>query len=98
PTGATTSIGVTRPNVADSPLMVAIAHTSVGEGMNDNHLQFYGWVNPGPNLSSNSNRPGGNAPIAYAYTPNTAERDQAVVYLERVPDTVQTDHLDWGVR
>ncbi|HMA49405.1 MAG TPA: outer membrane beta-barrel protein [Magnetospirillaceae bacterium] len=98
PTGALTSIGVSRPNSADSPLMVAIANTSVGQWMADNHLQVYGWVNPGANLSSNSNRPGGNAPIAYAYTPNTAELDQAVIYLERTPDTVQTDHWDWGFR
>jgi hypothetical protein len=98
PTGAVTSIGVTRPNVADSPVMVAIANTSLGQWMADNHLQVYGWVNPGFNLSTNSNHPGGNAPIAYAYTPNTAELDQAVIYLERVPDTVQTDHWDWGFR
>jgi hypothetical protein len=36
--------------------------------------------------------------MAYFYTPNTAEFDQAVLYVERVPDTVQTDHIDWGFR
>ena len=98
PYGAATSIGVTRPNSVDSPLMVAIANTSVGKWMSDNHFQFYGWVDPGFNISSNTQRPGGNAPVAYAYTPNTVQLDQFVVYLDRFPDTVQTDHIDWGMR
>ena len=33
---------------------------------------------PGFNFSSNTTKPGGNAPIAYAYTPNTVQLDQAV--------------------
>jgi hypothetical protein len=98
PYGGTTAIGVTRPGSVDSPLMVAIAHTSVGQFLNDNHFQIYGWVDPGFNVSSNTQRPAGNAPIAYAYTPNTVQLDQAVVYLDRFPDTVQTDHIDWGMR
>ena len=32
------------------------------------------------------------------YNPNTVELDQAVVYIERLPDTVQKDHIDWGFR
>src|SRR5476651_2120353 len=36
--------------------------------------------------------------MAYMYTPNTAQLDQTVLYIERVPDTVQTDHVDWGFR
>jgi hypothetical protein len=98
PYGVTTPLGVTRPNSADSPFMAVIANTSVGEWMADNHLQFYGWLNFGGNVSSNTVRPGGNAPIAYQYTPNTVQLDQLVVYLERTPDTVQTDHVDWGFR
>ena len=31
-------------------------------------------------------------------TPNTVQLDQAVVYIERLPDTVQNDHFDWGFR
>jgi hypothetical protein len=98
PYGGTTPIGVTRPGSVDSPLMVAIANTSIGKLLSDNHFQIYGWVDPGFNVSSNSQQPAGNAPIAYAYTPNTAQLDQAVVYLDRFPDTVQTDHVDWGMR
>jgi Putative beta-barrel porin-2, OmpL-like. bbp2 len=98
PYGGATSIGVSRPSAADSPLMVALGNTELGKEMSDSHVQVYGWVNPGGNLSTSSVTPGGNFPAAYAYSPNTATLDQAVVYIERVPDTVQTDHVDWGFR
>jgi hypothetical protein len=97
PNGAVTSIGVTRPNSVDSPLMVAIANTGVGRFLSDNDFQVYGWLNPGFNFSSND-RKYGNAPIAYTVMPNSGELDQAVLYLDRFPDTVQTDHIDWGMR
>ena len=97
PNGAVTSIGVTRPNSVDSPLMAAIANTSFGKWLSNNDFQIYGWLNPGFNVSSN-NRNFGNAPIAYTVKPNSFELDQAVVYLDRFPDTVQTDHIDWGMR
>lgn len=98
PYGGTTAIGVTRPDSVDSPLMVAIANTGIGKLMTDHDFQLYGWVDGGFNISSNSRQPAGNAPIAYAYTPNTVQLDQAVIYLDRFPDTVQTDHVDWGMR
>lgn len=98
PYGGATSIGVTRPNSVDSPLMVAIANTGLGKAMSDAHIQVYGWVNAGGNLSNMTTKPGGNAPAAYMYTPNTFQLDQAVVYVERLPDTVQKDHIDWGFR
>jgi hypothetical protein len=97
PYGGTTNLGVTRPSSVDSPLMTALGNTPVGQWMNDNHLQVYGWINAGGNLSNNTVR-GGNAPAAYDYNPNTVQLDQAVVYIERLPDTVQKDHVDWGFR
>jgi Putative beta-barrel porin-2, OmpL-like. bbp2 len=98
PYGAATPVGVTRPSSADSPLMNAIANTDIGQWMTNNHFQFYGWVDAGFNVSSNTVRPGGNSPVSYSYTPNTVQLDQAVVYFERLPDTVQTDSIDWGMR
>jgi hypothetical protein len=97
PYGGTTTIGVTRPASIDSPLMNAISNTAPGSWMADNHIQVYGWINAGGNLSNNSVR-GGNAPAAYDYNPNTVQLDQAVLYIERLPDTVQKDHIDWGFR
>ena len=96
PYGGTTNLGVTRPSSIDSPLMAALGNTSLGQAMNDNHIQVYGWINAGGNLSNNTVR-GGNAPAAYDYNPNTVQLDQAVLYIERLPDTVK-DHIDWGFR
>jgi Putative beta-barrel porin-2, OmpL-like. bbp2 len=99
PYGGSTAVGVTRTGSVDSPLMTAIANTGLGRWMNDMGFQVYGWIDPGFNFSSNTVRkPGGNAPVAYAYIPNTAQLDQFVVYLDRFPDTVQQDHIDWGLR
>jgi len=98
PYGGATSLGVTRPNSVDSPLMVALANTEFGKALNAAHVQIYGWINVGGNISTNTVKPGGNWPAAYMYTPNTVQLDQAVVYFERLPDTVQKDHIDWGFR
>ena len=98
PYGGATSLGVTRPNSVDSPLMTALADTSLGNWFSRNDFQLYGWVSVGGNVSTNSTKPGGNAPAAYDYTPDTIQLDQAVLYLDRFPDTVQTDHVDWGLR
>jgi Putative beta-barrel porin-2, OmpL-like. bbp2 len=97
PYGGTSALGVTRPASVDSPLMNAISNTAPGSWMADNHIQVYGWINAGGNLSNNTVR-GGNAPAAYDYNPNTVQLDQAVLYIERLPDTVQKDHIDWGFR
>ncbi len=98
PYGGTQNIGKTLPNSVDSPLMVALGNTQLGNAMSDAHVQVYGWINGGGNLSTNNVKPGGNAPAAYDYTPNTVQLDQAVVYIERLPDEVQNDHFDWGFR
>jgi hypothetical protein len=97
PYGGSTSLGVTRPSSIDSPLMAALGNTTAGQALNDAHIQVYGWINAGGNLSSNTVR-GGNSPAAYDYNPNTVQLDQAVLYIERLPDTVQKDHVDWGFR
>jgi hypothetical protein len=97
PYGGSTNLGVTRPSSADSPLMNAMSNTAAGQWLNDAHIQVYGWINAGGNLSTNTVR-GGNAPAAYDYNPNTVQLDQAVLYIERLPDTVQKDHIDWGFR
>jgi hypothetical protein len=40
----------------------------------------------------------GNSPASYDEVPNSVQPDQEVIYIEREPDTVQTDHFDWGFR
>jgi hypothetical protein len=111
PYGGTTLLGDNRTGSVDSPLMVAIAHTDFGQWLSKTGIQAYGWVDFGGNLSSSAGKGCGssqgaqggcnynvNAPSAYAYNANTVQMNQAVIYLERTPDTVQTDHIDWGFR
>jgi hypothetical protein len=99
PQGGVDYIGESSPNAVDSPLMKAIGTNNiVGQTLNDEHIQIYGWINAGGNVSSAKQGYGANFPAAYAYTPNIVDLDQAVVYVERIPDTVQQDHIDWGFR
>lgn len=98
PYGGTTLLGVTRPNSVDSPLMAALANTDFGQMLKADHIQIYGWIAAGGNISSNTVKPGGNLPAGDYYTPNRDQLDQAVIIAERVPDTVQKDHIDWGFR
>jgi hypothetical protein len=58
-------------------------------------IKVYGWLNPGFSLSCSRNS---NVPLCYAVVPNKPELDQAVLRIERVLDTVQTAHVDWGFR
>ena len=97
PYGGTTALGDNRTASVDSPLMVALAPTVIGKAMQSAGIQMYGWVDYGGNISTSKNKYG-NAPAAYDYNPNDIQLDQAVLYLERTPDTVQTDHIDWGFR
>jgi len=60
-----------------------------------NRIKVYGWVNVGFDFSTSNKS---NIPESYAIVPNKLELDQAVVRIERVPDTVQRDHVDWGFR
>ncbi len=55
--------------------------------------KIYGWIEPGLNFSTSSKN---NFPDSYTIFPNRLELDQAVIYIERLADTVQTTHFDWG--
>lgn len=58
-------------------------------------IKVYGWVNPGVSVSTSKKS---NIPESYAIVPNAIELDQGVLRADRLPDTVQTDHADWGFR
>ena len=96
PYGGSPVIG--QPNATSLPLMTALYNGPNGEAWQNSKIQFYGWVDAGANLSSSNKGHFANAPAAYDIVPNRVELDQAVLYIERVPDTVQTDHFDWGFR
>jgi hypothetical protein len=68
------------------PLMSAL-------GLSNSRTTVYGWVATSINFSTSGQN---NFPVTYDIFPNKIEVNQAVVYIERLPDTVQTDHFDWG--
>jgi len=55
--------------------------------------KLYGWLDPTLNFSTSRNS---NAPEANDVYPNRFELNQFVFYAERLPDSVQQDHIDWG--
>jgi hypothetical protein len=92
------SVVISKPWTQSGPLMQALWSGQHGEGWKKSGVQIYGWANVGFNIST-SDKPGyANLPAAYAEKPNTIQPDQEVLYVERQPDTVQTDHFDWGFR
>src|SRR6202140_5647852 len=68
---------------------------AIPPALKDARIKVYGWINPGISVST-SNR--SNIPESYAIVPNRIELDQGVLRIERLPDAVQTDHVDWGFR
>lgn len=91
PYGGSPEIGVPDTNVP--PLMQALYAGSNGEAGEKSRVKVYGWVAGSLNLSTSHHS---NYPAAYDIFANRIEFDQAVLYIERLPDTVQTDHVDWG--
>jgi hypothetical protein len=93
----TVEIGV--PDTAIYPLMGAIYGSTgaVGEALEKSRVKLYGWVDTTLNVSTSTSYRG-NYPIGYQLNPNTISLQQAFARLERIPDTVQTSHVDWGFR
>ncbi len=87
--GGTPTIGA--PDTQTYILMQAV-------NRNKGRVKVYGWLNGGFNVSTSNKGDGANAPAAYYYNPNRVIPDQQVLYIERLPDSVQTDHVDWGFR
>jgi hypothetical protein len=87
--GGTPVIGA--PDTQSYMLMQAI-------NQNKSRTKIYGWFNGGFNVSTSNKGDGANSPAAYYYNPNRIVPDQQVLYIERLPDTVQTSHFDWGFR
>src|SRR6478735_4086973 len=87
--------------LAPYPLMQAIYEGPGGQQIKDSKVQLYGWVNFSGNISTShpsKKSENGNFPLVYDIRPNRMELNQIVLYLERLPDENQTDHIDWGFR
>jgi hypothetical protein len=73
----------------DFPLQKAV----FGNSLAASRIKIYGWVDLSGNLSTSKNS---NAPLAPSIVPNAVELDQLALRIVRLPNTVQTEHLDWG--
>jgi hypothetical protein len=65
--------------------------TAINEGKS--RTKLYGWFDLTVNGSTSAHR---NTPVANDLYSNRFELNQAVLYLERLPDSVQRDHIDVG--
>lgn len=68
------------------PLMTAI-------NGGKSRTKVYGWIEPTLNFSSSAHS---NSPVANDAYSNRFELNQVVVYVERLPNSVQRDHIDFG--
>jgi hypothetical protein len=66
---------------------------SNGKAWEQSRVKVYGWLEGSFNLSTSHDS---NYPATYDIYANRVELDRAVLYVERLPGTVQTDHIDWG--
>jgi len=82
--GGSSVIG--EPDTNSYPLMTAINQAT-------SRTKVYGWVDPTLNFSNSAHR---NEPEANDLYSNRFEMNQLVLYVERLPDSVQRDHIDWG--
>jgi hypothetical protein len=89
--GGAPVIGVPDTNLP--PLMQALYAGPNGQAWENSRVKIYGWLEGSLNLSTSHQS---NLPSAYDIYSNRVELDQAVLYIERLPDTVQTDSVDWG--
>jgi len=65
----------------------------LGMANNKSRVRFYGWVDVGGDLSTSKHS---NAPTAYDLVPNAVELDQVILRVQRDPNTVQAEKVDWG--
>jgi hypothetical protein len=75
-----------EPDSNSYPLMTAINQAR-------SRTKLYGWIDPSLNFTTSAQR---NAPEANDVYSNRFEMNQFVLYAERLPDSVQRDHIDWG--
>ena len=80
---------------SDFLLMNVLKHGLFGNALEESRIKVYGWVDLSMNVSTSQHS---NIPLVYNIAPNRPALDQAVLRVERVPDTVQKDHIDWGFR
>jgi hypothetical protein len=66
-----------------------------GSKADSSRNKVYGWFDFGYTASTADHN---TSPLSYGFMPNRPVLDQAVLRIERMPDTTQTDHADYGYR
>jgi hypothetical protein len=87
-------IGI-REDTGEQILMKILQGTGPGDVLLTHGIKMYGWIDVGANLSTSRNS---NFPVAYDVFPNTAYLDQLLFRVQRVMDTAQTDHIEYGFK
>jgi hypothetical protein len=87
-------VGEPAPNT-DGAFMHLLSGTSFGQALKAARISIYGWVDPSVNFSTSKFT---NLPLSYDIVPNRVELDQVMLLVERQPNTVQTQSVDWGFR
>jgi len=77
------------------PLMKAVYAGPWGDAIKGSRIKLYGWIDTSANVSTSRES---NLPDAFNIRANKIELDQLFLRLERLCDTVQQDHIDWGFR
>src|SRR5262249_40006418 len=77
------------------PLMKAVYAGPWGDGIKASRIKLYGWGGWSANVSTSQES---NLPDSFNIRANNVMLDQVFVRLERLCDTVQQDHIDWGFR
>jgi len=75
-----------EPDTNSYPLMTAINQAR-------GRTKVYGWIDPTLNVSTSTHSNGPEANDVYS---NRFQLNQFVLYAERLPDSVQREHVDWG--
>src|ERR1700733_4036928 len=89
PIGGTVVIGA--PDYNTYILMQAINE-------NKSRIKIYGWIDIGGNASTSNKGRYANGETPYEVIPNSIQLDQAALYFELPPNTVQKEHFDWVFR
>jgi hypothetical protein len=77
------------------PLMEALYSGPNGDWWKSHRIKVYGWADPSVTFGTSRNS---NVPMAYNIVPNSLQLSQFIWIFERVTDSYQTDHCDWGFK
>jgi len=92
--GGTSPIGA--PDTSSTYTLMKLLHkTELGSFLEKNRIKIYGWVNTGANYGTSKLS---NYPVTYNTFSRRVDLDQVAINIERIPNTVQTEHVDWGFR